>query len=232
MKLKLLIGFFVISIILLYGCTSTPNENTQMPVKEVKVIASCDDSNPCTEDVFNQLTQQCEHTRLDHCCGDGRCDADERCDQSTHQTICAKDCPRECPAFLSLNVIGCSGECTIDQDSFIIKGNSMINMQIQNIGEISLNDVVSTFKCTKENGNAFLSTNGATTNLGMSMKDYFNEGTSKVTLSGTPYGKNKASYTLKFDGTPQENLNLQCDLYAGYLGTYITKSIKVKLSQV
>ena len=103
MKKVLFFGFLLLFLILIISaCTKSVQPPQQVQVQEniteVRVIASCDDNNNCTEDVFNNLTQQCEHTRGDHCCGDRVCDIPERCDQTTHKTNCPSDCPRECPA--------------------------------------------------------------------------------------------------------------------------------------
>jgi len=51
---KSIIILFVLTTLILSSCIS--NNSTQqdrMPIKVANVIASCDDSNPCTEDVFN-----------------------------------------------------------------------------------------------------------------------------------------------------------------------------------
>ncbi len=232
MKKVLFILLLSILAIVLASCTSnnqTTDNNSQMPIKEVKVVASCEDNNACTEDIFNQLTQQCEHTRLDHCCGDSVCDSDERCNTNTHKTKCITDCKLACPGFLTITNTECTGKCTKTGNTFVINGDSKIIMELENVGEISVNDVTSNFKCIKENGNTFAATNGLMSNLGMTVKEYFNSGELKVQLSGLPYNKNKATYTLELNGIPQQQNTIKCDTNFGSLGVYVTNNFDIKL---
>ena len=210
MKKSLLLIMSFILVLVLYACTTSKPQQVTVKenVSEVKVVASCNDDNPCTEDLFNQLTQECEHKRLNYCCGDRTCDANERCDQAKHKTVCPEDCPRECPGELALSNLECSGKCIKSEDKYIVDGDTKFTLQVQNIGELSINDVTSIFRCTKENGNIFVSTTTAKTKSGVSFKDYFNNEEKKISLTGIPYGKDKAKYTLEITGNPEEDVTM------------------------
>ncbi|MBI2148486.1 hypothetical protein HYU23_02305 [Candidatus Woesearchaeota archaeon] len=232
-KSSILFLFIGVFTILLYACTPQP---PQVPIKEnvteVKVIASCDDSNQCTEDLFNQLTQQCEHKRLDHCCGDRTCDSDERCDLNTHKTKCPEDCPRNCPVSIVTDNIECTGKCIKGEEMFLVDGDTKFTMKLQNIGELSANDITSSFRCIKTSGITFISSSTATEKSGITFRDYFNENDKKIYLSGAPYGKDSATYNLEIKGIPREEVMLICTVNINFIESPSSTEFKVKLVKV
>ena len=232
MKKALFLTIFLLSLIaVIYGCTNEPKQvSVQENITEVKVIASCDDSNPCTEDIFNDLTKQCDHKKLDHCCGDKTCDSDERCNQETHKTICPQDCPQNCPGVLTIEEVGCEGNCIKGESSFLIDGDSKIKFQVKNIGELSVNEVKGSFKCTKPNENTFVGTNFMSSQSGVTFTNYFNKNMEKIDISGAPYGKDEADYSLEIKGKPTEEILLNCKTEVGSLTNTASVEFKIKLS--
>ena len=242
MKKYLLFSLLIVGLVLiLYGCGSDDDSNGSLDQQLqdienqsnqiIQVINSCDDSNLCTEDIFNGLTKECEHRRLDHCCGDTVCDSDERCDAGTHKTICSQDCPRQCPAFVEIDDWECENNCLVAPDHFLVDGDAKFNLNLQNIGELALNDVTSSFRCFRKSGLEFFTDRNMQPKSGVLFRDHFNAGQEKVYLSGEYYGNNKASYTFEVVGTPTENLVLDCQTtFKTQSGYYAVKDIQIRLS--
>ncbi len=140
-------------------------EDEVKETEETEIKSSCDDDNPCTTDVFNELTKECEYKTTDSCCGNNVCEADERCDETTHQTVCAEDCTLTCPAYLIVhkpgdetqtentficeNPINCE---QISENNFKISGvgKTTLTTTVTNIGERAANVITSKFYCDYE----------------------------------------------------------------------------------
>ncbi len=235
MKRVIIYGFLLFLLALaVYGCSKEVQPPAQVPVQEnitqVQVIASCDDANACTEDIFNNLTQQCEHRRLDHCCGDSVCDIDERCDEASHQTKCAQDCPRECPAYVEFTEWQCTGSCFNAGPYYVIEADAKFTTDLTNIGEKSLNDIKSQFNCIRVGGSTtFYSDRSTQPKAGVIFKDHFNSADESIYLSGEIYGRNKASYTFEVEGEPTEDVQLTCSLTMTGLEFYHSSDININL---
>ena len=215
-KIGKLLIFVVLVSLVLYGCSSETQpvvSQQQIPVNltEVYVIPSCDDNNICTDDVFNNVTQQCEYVRQATCCGDGVCDFNERCDLTAHKTKCSQDCIRECPAFLQFSNWECSGSCFNTGSYYIIDGNAVFKSTLTNIGEMSLNNIKARFNCAKEDlSSIFYNEKLSTEKSGVIIKNYFSNNTTSVSLSGESYAKNQVEYTFEIIGKPTSDMNLIC----------------------
>lgn len=224
------------TILIFYGCSKSaevqPPQQVPIsePIREVKVIASCDDANNCTDDIFNNLTMQCEHRRLDHCCGDGVCDSNERCNISSRRTECPQDCALSCPGFIVVDENWvCNGKCLKAHDYYLIDGNAKFTVSLENKGELGLNGITSDFECTKSTGSILMSSTNNAPEAGVSFNGYFNSGDKDIYLSGQPYERNNATYTFELQGEPTENLNLKCSISLRASDFYYSKDLTINL---
>lgn len=210
--MKRILIFLVIGLVFLVGCVEeTPKQASNDFAKQVVIIPSCDDGDVCTEDVFNNLTQQCDHVEMEFCCGDGVCSGGERCDAETHRTVCPDDCPMECPAVMVLGEWDCSGKCLEGPGYYLIDGDAILNVTLENIGELNFVDVASGFRCNKEStGNLYVSDMNIAPKNGVLFRHYFDNGEEKVYLSGAPYDRNKVNFILDLEGVPEEEMDLNC----------------------
>ncbi len=224
--------------LVLYGCGDSEEQATNLtpvPIEEVQqpvvVQTSCDDYNPCTEDVFNNLTRNCEYRRMTNCCGDGTCTGDERCDASTHATKCLADCRPECPAFLVVSDWGCEGECLKAGTKYIVEGDSKFTLTLENIGELPLTGITSNFRCNRVGGSNFYSSNTNTVKEGVSFRGYFSgDSEERTSLTGVPYGRNNAIYTFEVSGEPESNIELKCTVGITAPDVYYPAQLSLSLS--
>ncbi len=76
MNLKILPIVLILIIILLSGCTQEQNQPNE--AQNLKCNSSCDDKNPCTEDICSEQTNfKCEHKEIIPCCGNNKCEQGE-----------------------------------------------------------------------------------------------------------------------------------------------------------
>ncbi len=178
----------------------------------VKTIGNCDDSNDCTEDIFNEKTNQCERKNKANCCGNGNCEENERCNEATHQTNCAKDCTYVCGAYVNVESFKCSdSKCQeTSENRFILTGSSAIKTNLQNIGEAG-STISSFFKCMR--GANYISRDGDSL-FGIKFTNFYNNGVEDLSLSGrqSETGGDKGTYILRFDYTKAEVSDLQCEI--------------------
>jgi len=187
----------------------------QQQQKQEKVINTCDDSNPCTDDAFNEKTMQCEHNKLSKCCGNRICEDGERCDPEKGYTLCASDCPLECPAKVTVSKFSCAtSKCQeTSENTFTITGSSVIKADLENIGEKGTSMITSRFKCGK--GGTDVVSHDKDTLFGITFRDYFKEGDDNIYLSGrqSETGGNKAEYKIAFDITKlEQETDLDCEI--------------------
>ncbi len=197
---------------------------------EVLDIQSCDDADPCTEDVFNTGREICEHSRMEICCGDGFCDFSERCDEETHNTVCPSDCPRTCPGVLTLSEFSCNGSCTFDGSNFIITGSSVLNIQLENIGELPLGSLSTSFACRNVGTNTIYydERNEEDVYNGVFIKDYFDGNKNKVLIKGKPFPDDTAEYYLEITGVPEKTKQFLCTIR--FTGSGVYRSTELKLN--
>jgi len=237
----LIIG--LIFVLFLYGCSEKEQPQTQevppiqgRAVQEFSVIPSCDDNNACTEDIFNELTQECEHKKLERCCGDGVCDMSERCDYTIHSTVCPDDCPRECPPFVVISDWGCDGDCYKTADYYIVNGDTKFKLTLENVGETILADIKSSYFCSVGEGVRYYSDGDRATRNGMIVKSYFNDDEDQKTtflfLTGINYLQNKGEFTLEFTGTPEKDLRLTCAVRFSANNFYYGTDLEIKQTRI
>ncbi len=197
--------------------------------EEAFEIPSCDDNNDCTDDVFNEATGKCEYKRLETCCGDGFCDFSERCNDETHMTVCPLDCPRTCAGVLTLSEFSCEGRCTLNEDNFIVTGSSILKSQMENIGELPLSSLSSSFTCRRIDSNVIYydEKNEKDVYNNISMKDYFEGDENKVVLKGNYFPNNTALYYLEINGVPEKTRLFICTIRFTGGATYYSTEIKL-----
>lgn len=202
-------------------------QETKKTQEEVKF--SCEDGNICTSDVFNALTKQCEHSIVENCCGNSKCEINERCNEETHRTICPKDCPISCGGFLITNekeTAAIQGEFTYsctndnclkrDEKDFTINEKTTdvgLKTYVINVGELAKDDITSTFFCEElDNQYATSATHDNDQINGILIRDYFNTNENSVSsLNSILYKNNFAKYVLNFDTTKiAKNTNMRC----------------------
>ena len=220
-----------IAVFLISGCAqkdeTTPPASIEQP-KQEEVKVSCDDDNACTRDVYNAITKACEHTMMDTCCGNDKCEPDERCNEETHRTICVEDCALQCPGFLIIHKseLGtttddfsytCFGSgCTqTDEDDFVITGKSDstgIKTVLTNIGELYYPLITSNFYCQELTEWAQQATTDNAEMRGIKVKDYFGDNKqSAANLKSVVNGNNSITYYLNFDTTNiQSSTKVRC----------------------
>lgn len=244
----ILIATLLIAIILFSGCakqsentgTSTEKEATPATPAEKEVVkTNCDDNNPCTTDIYNELTNQCEHEVKETCCGNGKCETGERCNEATHKTDCVADCGRTCPAFLvisstegaaesEVSALQCSGDnCEkIDANSFRITGNSAISTNIFNLGEYASSTITSNFYCSGDGVSATKDRQGI---RGVIFKDYFDNNLESLSsLSGAHTEFNSGTYYMNFNTTDiEKDFDATCKIYIQETDFKNTQSIKL-----
>ncbi len=247
MKLQyVLIATLLIAIILFSGCTrSSEKEEVQKeaassaPAEKDVVKTSCDDDNSCTTDIYNELTNQCEHEVKETCCGNDKCEPDERCNEATHKTNCVADCGRTCPAFLivspeegadesEISALICAGEdCEkIDANSFRITGSSAISTKIFNLGEDASSTITSNFYCSGDGVSATRDEQGV---RGVIFKDYFDNNLESLSsLSGAHTEFNSGAYYMNFNTTDiEKDFDATCKIYIQATDFKNTQSVKL-----
>jgi len=198
--------------------------------KEIPDDLSCDDNNDCTDDVLNEGTGKCVHKRLETCCGDGFCDFLERCNDKTHTTVCPSDCPRTCAGVLTLSEFSCEGSCTLNGDNFVVTGSSILKVQMENIGELPLSSLSSSFTCRQTDSNVvhYDEKNEKEIYNNITIKDYFEGDKNKVVLKGNYFPNNTASYYLEISGIPEKTRLFLCIIR--FTGGAVYKSAEIKLN--
>ena len=189
----------------------------------------CDDLNECTSDFYDENTKSCAHTALQNCCGNGKCEGEERnCDLSTYTTKCAVDCKFNCPASLVLQralkdnndpdgfPYSCSENCEeVNINNFKLTNKiGSIKTVIKNIGEITSGTVTSSFYCYREGNpsNKVVKDNDSLN--GVLIRDYFDDNKDVVNIKGRVVGNNTATYYLKFDFSEiqQDGITFTCSV--------------------
>ena len=241
MKLKYILLFSLAVILLfIYGCSKepTPVVETTQPVAPVvpniTTIPSCDDVDSCTDDLFNQLTQECEHKKLDRCCGDGLCDVSERCNYTIHTTVCPDDCPRECPAFVQVSDFGCEGNCYKTKDYFVVDGNTVFKSKLENIGELPLGSILSGFTCFRLGSSSTYYEDGYdNVRDGIKMNGHFNEDNEDtIFLTGKTFLQNTVNYYLEITGDPDDDVELSCTIRFTSDDFYQGKELRINLVKI
>lgn len=248
---KFFIYLFICAGIFLVGCDDTANVSGDLGAEdketaenvsdnlpdidkneseEILDITSCDDEDRCTEDVFDAESGSCRHSRMEICCGDGFCDFSERCDEEIHNTVCPSDCPRTCSGVLTLSEFSCEGSCTFDGSNFIVTGSSILKAQLENIGELPLGSLSSSFSCrnVKTNTIYYDEKNEKDVYNGVSIKDYFEGNKNKVLLKGRPFPDNTAMYYLEITGVPEKTKQFLCTIR--FTGSAVYSSTELKLN--
>jgi len=227
-----------VAVFLVSGCASKskttetgstlPSTVTEKETTEVK--SDCSDDNACTTDTFNTLTKTCEHKLIENCCGNGRCEESERCNEVTHRTNCIPDCKLLCEAYLiihkteagitsddfSYSSYGTKIE-QIDEKDFATsdKESSMgVKTVLTNLGERSTKPITSTFYCQElnaiDNSRQQVNFDGETIR-GIKFTDYFGNNLQTVELNSAAAGNNSITYYLNFDTTNITNsTNVRC----------------------
>lgn len=186
-----------------------PAEPTQVE-GEPTTKSTCDDGNPCTKDVYNELTNECEHTATKNCCGNDICESGERCDEESHLTVCVEDCTRTCPPFLVVHktesgketdvfAMSCGGSgCQqTDENKFRITDSSKVKTMITNIGERSSSDIRSNFMCWSGDEQAIVDGRKV---KGVVFEDYFNDNQNELRYINPVQSEgNSATYYLSFN---------------------------------
>ena len=198
--------------------------------KKIIEIPSCDDNNECTGDVLNERTGKCEHKRLEICCGDGFCDFSERCNDDAHTTVCPLDCPRTCAGVLTLSEFSCEGSCSLNGENFIITGSSILKTQMENIGELPLSSLSSSFECRQMDSNVihYDEKNEDEVYNNITIKDYFEGDKNKVVLKGNHFPNNTALYYLEISGVPEKTRLFLCTIR--FTGGAVYSSTEIKLN--
>lgn len=178
---------------------------------KISIIGTCDDKNSCTEDIFNELTKQCEHKTLKTCCGNDECEENERCNKGTYETLCPSDCPYECPAKVTPSKFECASEnCKeLSEDNIEISGNAVIKSTMTNIGERGSSKLTSEFRC---DGGSLGMIKGDNSKIkGITFKDYFgnNEETAMIN-SRISKLSNTLDYNVEFTKANTSPLNINC----------------------
>ena len=187
-------------------CASKPECKTDLSKQ-------CDDLNECTTDSYNEATQSCAHEFATNCCGNGKCELEERnCDEVTHTTNCPKDCKFNCPASLIIkkSIEGETSDnfpyaCEVNCDEVNVNNFKLSNKTgsiktiIKNIGEITSGTITSSFYCYREGNPSNKLERDCDTTNGISVRDYFNNNLDTVNIKGKVAGNNTAIYYLKFD---------------------------------
>ncbi len=212
------------------GATSI--EETETPVEQSETTEqteSCEDGDACTKDLFNTLAKVCQHVPIAHCCGDGICEASERCNDETHRTVCPDDCSILCKGYLIVaetEVAAVEGDFTyscfgskcvkLDEKDFTITdktSNSGIKTFVVNIGEQVASHVTSTFYCAELDAEfPQKATKDSNKINGVSISDYFDSGDeSASTVNGIIHDSNFATYHMNFDTTGiVKNTRMRC----------------------
>ena len=80
---------FIISIILVSGCTQNETSGNNQQTPQGQSCPSCDDGNACTKDYCsNETAYRCRHDLIAPCCGNQQCEAGET------YINCLSDCPK------------------------------------------------------------------------------------------------------------------------------------------
>ena len=159
-------------------------------------------------------------------CGDGTCDADERCDPATNETICFEDCNYLCPPVViihssadatktELNSYYCGDEencAQTDEDNFIITANTSIRTRITNLGERYSAEMAAQFIC--KSGDPFFKATGDDHPIrGLIVRDYFGDHKESAGVNSKPTGDNSVEYVMEFDFTEEAQLfNMDCSI--------------------
>ena len=201
------------------------NQTTPTQEIEVKTKTDCDDKNPCTEDIFNELTGECEHNLIENCCGNGICEVGERCNEETHLTNCVEDCSRTCPAFLivhkglegneseifamTCDTVNCK---QTDENRYEITDNARLKLTITNLGEITSSKVYSDFMCWSGDLEA---TDDGEEIHGVIFEDYFNNFQDELRgINPIQTGDNSANYYLSFNVTNiEQSFTANCKVF-------------------
>lgn len=215
----LILGIFFIA-----SCTSETNQLTgTTTLKEIVECGDniCDETETCrcidcendskclekpeTEEQEKQvekIEKVVEETK-DVDCGNKICEEDESCNLETYETKCPEDCKVLCPTklvvgdFREEQTFFCTGKCDFYDNIFIITGDSKIQANIRNIGEIASNVVTSNFNCYFEDSEV-LSRRDGDGNYGITVRDYFNKGDEKVSsINSKISGNDFASYIFE-----------------------------------
>ena len=180
--------------------------------KTTAIIATCDDSNKCTDDIFNELTKQCEHKIILNCCGNAKCEEGERCNMQTYETACPSDCNLECPGHVIISEFSCVAKdnCRqIGKNSFVMNGDSKIKAVLTNEGERISGNINSEFKC---DAGSLGMIKGDNANIkGITFMDYFdnNEQTASINSRVSKIG-NTVGYYIEFKAANSEAVDLKC----------------------
>ena len=179
-------------------------------------------------------------------CGNGVCDAGERCDEETSRTVCFEDCGYTCPAKLvissqtgatetQLNSYYCgSGECRqTDENDFIVTGDATISTKIINIGERGSDRVSSSFACDLiSNTTAKKANFDGEEAFGVVFRDYFtNELEDVSSIKSRQVGNNSVEYSLDFGFTSQaQNGEYACLLSVRSTGLLNQQTLVVNIA--
>ncbi len=196
--------------------------------EEVLDVNSCDDGDVCTEDTLDAETGKCTYERSESCCGDGFCDFSERCNEESHKTVCPSDCPRTCPGVLTVSEFTCEGECdTLEDETFSITGNSLLQTRPENIGELPLSSISSSFSCrSAESGSIYYNEKSEKDVYnGVSIKDYFEGNKESVVLKGEPFPDTSIVYNLEITGSPEKTRSFICTIRFTGSAVYYSREI-------
>jgi len=197
----------------------------------------CDDGNNCTTDIFDTESEKCEHVSKETCCGDGRCEETERCDNKTLKTICPEDCGYECPYKLVMHeegninqtqfTVSCLGDCVeVTENHFQAAGNVQVFTTIENVGEDASGRVES---------NSFCSSDGKSKKddgmlNGVNVRFYFNDHLEYLRyIDGTVKEQNYATYWIDFKPIEVEDIRvLTCNVDINSFGFNQTEKFEIR----
>ncbi|MBS3168231.1 hypothetical protein J4216_03845 [Candidatus Woesearchaeota archaeon] len=203
--------------------------NTQQIENDTVLIEkpiSCDDGNSCTKDIFDYLTKTCKSEVIIPCCGNNKCEVNEGCNFNTMVTSCVSDCGRKCPAQVEIVGLSCSGDCDLQGEEFTVRGDSKINIDLENKGElIALFNVDS--QCDNASQTHFFSYN--------QQPDFFiglAENYIDVGLYPSHLGENQKSFILSVVNKPYFEDRVHCTLrFRGDNGIYLSKEFYINVKK-
>ena len=234
MNKSLLLSLILVAVVVISGCayfgsddTATLPQDKDKKEEKTEIKTTCGDDNLCTKDIFNELTGSCEYETIANCCGNDKCEDEERCEPGLIQTACIDDCGRLCPAYLIAHitedaeateentfVCGVEEGCTkVEDNKFkITKSGARVTTKISNIGETSSDTITSILLCKTD----ITSVRDGEEIEGVTFKDYFTDDDTKNTFSNVnplqSANDNFVFYNLKFTADTIPNVDIICDV--------------------
>jgi len=212
MRIKAIMGILLVLIALLSGCGE--ESTTGNAVKE--------EPSTVNKDVVPQRAG----------CGDGICDADERCDETSHRTVCPEDCGITCGSYVKLSEPSCEGSCSVSGNEITVTGDSKIKITLENLGERATSQIKGHFKCEYASDGSLYVRDGSGEKNGYTWEDYFEGVTGnkdEVSINSAITGNNEAVYIFSLKGNTKVNRDLNCRNSFSSTDFDVAKSVKYTL---